>query len=58
MVLNAMESPVGTLNRRDILKAVVQALNLSVSEGQIQQVHEQGQYPPNLQLQAIARSTL
>ncbi|MDK3157321.1 site-2 protease family protein [Kamptonema cortianum] len=58
VVLNAMESPVGTLNRKDILKAVVQALNLSVSEGQIQQVHEQGQYPPNLQLQAIARSTL
>lgn len=58
VVLTPTGAPAGILDRGDIVRVVAEKLNFPLSEIQLQQVKEEGTYPPNLQLSAIARSTV
>jgi Zn-dependent protease len=53
-VLTPAGAVAGVIDRGDIVRALAQKLNLQVSDALIQQIKEQGSYPPGLQLGAIA----
>ncbi|HLP89737.1 MAG TPA: site-2 protease family protein [Nostocaceae cyanobacterium] len=55
-VLSPAGAVAGVIDRGDIVHTVVQKLNLRISEAEIKQIKEEGNFPPNLQLGIIAKS--
>ncbi|MBF2017981.1 MAG: site-2 protease family protein [Rivularia sp. T60_A2020_040] len=56
-VLSPAGAVAGLIDRGDILRALAQKLNLRISDAEIKRVKEEGNYPPGLQLETIAKST-
>ena len=56
-VLSPAGAIAGIIDRGDIVRSLVQKLKLQISEAEIKRIKEEGNYPPNLQLGAIAKST-
>ncbi|NJM22306.1 MAG: site-2 protease family protein [Richelia sp. RM2_1_2] len=56
-VLSPAGAVAGLIDRGDILQALAQKLNLRISDAEIKRVKEEGNYPPGLQLETIAKST-
>ncbi|MGF1672109.1 MAG: site-2 protease family protein [Rivularia sp. (in: cyanobacteria)] len=56
-VLSPAGAVAGLIDRGDILRALTQKLNLRISDAEIKRVKEEGNYPPGLQLETIAKST-
>lgn len=57
-VLTPAGAVAGVIDRGDIIRALAQKLGVSVPERMIQQIKEEGKFPPGLPLQAIAKSML
>ncbi|MEO1210232.1 MAG: site-2 protease family protein [Cyanobacteria bacterium J06638_20] len=57
-VLTPAGAVAGVIDRGDIIRALAQKLGVSVPEAMIQQIKEEGKFPPSLPLQAIAKSML
>jgi Zn-dependent protease len=57
-VLSPAGAVAGVIDRGDILKALGERLNLAISADLIKQIKENGVYPPELQLGAIAKSAM
>lgn len=55
-VLTPADAVAGTLDRGDIVRALADRLGLGVAPAMIQRIKEEGEYPPGLQLPAIARA--
>lgn len=55
-VLSPAGAVAGLVDRGDIVRALAQKLKLSVTDAEIKRVKEEGSYPRDLQLQAIAKS--
>jgi Zn-dependent protease len=55
-VLSPADAVAGILDRGDIVRAIADRLGLRVAPAMIQRIKEEGQYPPGLQLPAIART--
>lgn len=55
-VLSPAGAVAGIIDRGDIVRALAQKMNLQVSEAAIQQIKEEGSYPPGLQLGALAEA--
>jgi len=55
-VLTPADAVAGVLDRGDIVRAIADRLGLGVAPAMIQRIKEEGEYPPGLQLPAIARS--
>lgn len=55
-VLSPAEAVSGVIDRGDIVKAIATQMNLRISDAAIQQIKEEGTYPPGLQLGAIAQA--
>jgi Zn-dependent protease len=55
-VLTPADAVAGVLDRGDIVRAIAERLGLGVAPAMIQRIKEEGEYPPGLQLPAIARS--
>lgn len=55
-VLTTADAVAGVLDRGDIVRAIADRLGLGVAPAMIQRIKEEGEYPPGLQLPAIARS--
>lgn len=56
-VLSPAGAVAGVIDRGDIVQALVQKLNLRITDAEIKQIKESGSYPPGLQLGVIAKST-
>ncbi len=56
-VLSPAGAVAGLVDRGDIVRALAQKLKLSVTDAEIKRVKEEGSYPRDLQLQAIAKAT-
>ena len=56
-VLSPAGAVAGIIDRGDIVRSLVQKLKLRISEAEIKRIKEEGNYPPSLQLGAIAKST-
>lgn len=56
-VLSPAGAVAGIIDRGDIVRSLVQKLKLQISEVEIKRIKEEGNYPPSLQLGAIAKST-
>lgn len=56
-VLSPAGAIAGIIDRGDIVRSLVQKLKLQISEAEIKRIKEEGNYPPSLQLGAIAKST-
>ncbi|MBE9216834.1 site-2 protease family protein [Plectonema cf. radiosum LEGE 06105] len=56
-VLSPAGAVAGLIDRGDILRSLAQKLNLRISDAEIKRVKEEGNYPPGLQLETIAKST-
>jgi Peptidase family M50/CBS domain len=57
-VLSPAGAVAGVIDRGDILRALGEKLNLPISADLIKRIKEEGVYPPGLQLEAIAKSTI
>ena len=57
-VLTPAGAVAGVIDRGDIIRALAQKLGVAVPETMIQQIKEEGKFPPSLPLQAIAKSML
>ncbi|NJL87049.1 MAG: site-2 protease family protein [Leptolyngbyaceae cyanobacterium SM1_1_3] len=55
-VLSPADAVAGVIDRGDIVRAIAAKMNISISDAVIQQIKEEGVYPPGLQLQAIAQT--
>ncbi|PSN20120.1 site-2 protease family protein [filamentous cyanobacterium CCP5] len=55
-VLSPADAVAGTIDRGDIVRAIAQRMGLSVSDAVIKRIKEEGQYPPGLQIAAIAKA--
>ncbi|MDF5731934.1 MAG: site-2 protease family protein [Rhizonema sp. PD38] len=56
-VLSPAGAVSGVIDRGDIVQAVAQKLSLRITDADIKRIKEEGNYPPTLQLGAIAKST-
>jgi Zn-dependent protease len=57
-VLTPAGAVAGVIDRGDIIRALAQKLGVAVPEKMIEQIKEDGKFPPSLPLQAIAKSML
>ncbi|MBE9101915.1 site-2 protease family protein [Vacuolonema iberomarrocanum] len=57
-VLTPAGAVAGVIDRGDIIRALAQKLGVSVPETMIQQIKDDGKFPPSLPLQAIAKSMI
>lgn len=57
-VLSPADAVAGVVDRGDIVRAIADRLGLSVSEAVIKRIKEEGQYPPGLQIPAIAKAAI
>lgn len=55
-VLSPADAVAGVLDRGDIVRTVAERLGFNVAPAMIQRIKEEGEYPPGLQLAAMARS--
>jgi len=55
-VLSPAGAVAGIIDRGDIVQLLVQKLKLRISEAEIKRIKEEGNYPPSLQLGAIAKT--
>lgn len=55
-VLSPAGTIAGVIDRGDIVRALASKLDMPIPEAEIKRIKAEGSYPPNLQLQAIARS--
>jgi Zn-dependent protease/CBS domain-containing protein len=56
VVLTPADAVAGVIDRGDIVRAIAQKMNLSISEAVIQRIKEEGEYPPGLKLPSLAKS--
>ncbi len=56
-VLSPAGTVAGVIDKGDIVQAVAQKLSLRIADADIKRIKEEGNYPPSLQLGAIAKST-
>lgn len=56
-VLSPAGAVAGILDKGDIVQVLAKKIKLKISENDIKQVKQDGNYPPGLQLEAIAKST-
>jgi Zn-dependent protease len=57
-VLSPAGSVAGIIDRGDVVRALATKMNLLIADVDIQRIKDEGSYPPNLKLDAIARSIL
>lgn len=57
-VLSPADAVAGVVDRGDIVRAIADHLGLAVSEAVIKRIKEDGQYPPGLQIPAIAKAAI
>ena len=57
-VLSPAGAIAGVIDRGDIVRAIASKLNLTMPDAEIKRIKAEGSYPVNLQLQAIAKSTV
>ncbi|MEA5618291.1 site-2 protease family protein [Cronbergia sp. UHCC 0137] len=57
-VLSPAGTVAGIIDRGDIVKCVAEKFNLQINDAEIKRIKEEGNYPPKLQLGAIAKSTV
>lgn len=57
-VLSSSAAVVGVIDRADVVQALANQLSLLVPQAVIEQIRTEGQFPPNLQLQGIAKDAL
>ncbi len=55
VVLTPADAVAGVIDRGDIVRAIAQKMNLTISEALIQRIKDEGEYPPGLQLSALAK---
>ncbi|MDZ8085432.1 MAG: site-2 protease family protein [Nostoc sp. DedQUE12b] len=55
-VLSPAGAVAGVIDRGDIVRSLVQKLNLQITDAEIKRIKEEGSYPPGLQLGVIAKS--
>lgn len=56
-VLSPAGAVAGVVDRGDIVRSLLQKLNMPINDAEIKRIKEEGSYPAGLQLQAIAKST-
>jgi len=56
-VLSPAGAVAGIIDRGDIVRAIAQKLRVPIAEADIRRIKEDGNYPPGMQLQVIARMT-
>ncbi|AFZ24489.1 Zn-dependent protease [Cylindrospermum stagnale PCC 7417] len=56
-VLSPAGAVAGVIDRGDIIQCLAKKLNLPITEAEIKQIKDEGNYPPGLQLGVIAKST-
>lgn len=57
-VLTPADAVAGVIDRGDIVRAVGNKMNLTISAAVIQRIKEEGEYPPGLRLPALAKAIL
>ncbi|PZD75092.1 Putative zinc metalloprotease Rip3 [Acaryochloris thomasi RCC1774] len=57
-VLSPAGAVAGVIDRGDVVRALAKKMNLMIADADIQRIKDEGSYPPNLKLDAIARSIL
>jgi Zn-dependent protease len=57
VVLSPTGSVAGTIDKGDIVRALAKHLNVRITEADIKRIKEDGNYPPGLPLNAIAKAT-
>lgn len=57
-VLSPAGAVAGIIDRGDVVRALAKKLNMMIADVDIRRIKEEGSYPPNLKLDAIARSIL
>lgn len=57
-VLSPAGTVAGIIDKGDIVRTLLEKLNMPMSEEMIKRIKEDGNYPPGLQLSAIAKSTI
>lgn len=55
-VLTPADAVAGVIDRGDIVRAMAQTMNLPISETLIQRIKEDGEYPPGLKLDSLAKA--
>ncbi|MGD1906525.1 MAG: site-2 protease family protein [Leptolyngbyaceae cyanobacterium] len=55
-VLTPADAVAGVIDRGDIVRAMAQTMNLSISEALIQRIKEEGEYPAGLKLASLAKT--
>jgi predicted transcriptional regulator len=55
-VLSPAGAVAGVIDRGDIVRSIATKLNISVPDSLIQQIKEEGAYPPGLQIPALAKA--
>ena len=57
-VLTPADAVAGVIDRGDVVRAMAQRMNLAISEALIQTIKENGEYPPGLQLESLAKGAM
>ncbi|MGB7414117.1 MAG: site-2 protease family protein [Thermosynechococcaceae cyanobacterium] len=57
-VLSPAGAVAGVIDRGDVVRALAKKMNMLIADADIRRIKEEGSYPPNLKLDAIARSIL
>jgi CBS domain-containing protein len=57
-VLSPAGAVSGIIDRGDVVRALAKKMNMLIADVDIRRIKEEGSYPPNLKLDAIARSIL
>ncbi|MGF1521103.1 MAG: site-2 protease family protein [Leptolyngbyaceae cyanobacterium] len=56
VVLTPADAVAGVIDRGEIVQAIASKMNLAISDVVIQQIKDEGKYPPGLKLPALAKS--
>ncbi|MGF1459089.1 MAG: site-2 protease family protein [Leptolyngbyaceae cyanobacterium] len=56
IVLTPTDAIAGVIDRGEVVRALGKKLNLAISDSVIQRIKDEGEYPPNLKLPALAKS--
>jgi CBS domain-containing protein len=57
-VLTPADAVAGVIDRGDVVRAMAQRMNLAISEALIQTIKENGEYPPGLRLESLAKGAM
>ncbi|MEL7316984.1 MAG: CBS domain-containing protein [Cyanobacteria bacterium J06559_3] len=58
VVLTPADAVAGVIDRGEIVQAIAAKMNLAISDVVIQQIKDEGEYPPGLKLPALAKSLM